>query len=188
MNLGSLAGGFPIDFRLTDDSGSEVTAADYRGRHLLVYFGFTHCQVVCPAAMAKLSDVLEMLGGEAEELVPLFVSVDPARDTPEVLRHHLAQKYPAFVGLTGTPEAIEAAKTSFRVFSRPRAQDPAGTYQVAHTAFTYLVDPSGVVATHLSDSADAVTMVAAIRTVLRGATPIRSSGMHEHHATGTPCH
>lgn len=188
MNLGSVAGGFRVDFRLTDDRGADVSAADYRGRHLLVYFGFTNCTVVCPATMAKLTDVLGRLGDRGQQLVPLFISVDPERDTPDVLRRHLTQRYPSFTGLTGTRAAVEAAKESFRVFSRSRVQDPdSGAYQVAHTAFTYLVDPDGVAVAHFTDSTEVATIVASVRAVLGGGAVVPNAA---HHTDGNsnPCH
>lgn len=150
-----------VAFDLVDHHGTPVGVDSYRGDWLLVQFGFTSCRVVCPRALGKLTAALEELGPEAARLRPLYVSVDPERDTPEVLRAFLSASYPRFTGLTGTAEQVERAKRAFRVFARRRAdpEDPDG-YAVPHTAITYLVDPAGRLARHWPDTADASTIAA----------------------------
>src|SRR5580700_5801408 len=110
-------------FTLVDHDGRPVTEADFRGRFLLVYFGFTHCRVVCPRALARLSDTLSVLGDVAGRIQPLYITVDPVRDTPAMMKTYLEPRYPRFTGLTGTHEQIDAAKCTFRVFAE-RAADP----------------------------------------------------------------
>jgi protein SCO1/2 len=131
----------PIEgaFTLVDHFGTEVTEVDYRGEWMLVFFGFTHCKGVCPRALARISGVLGDLGPLAEKVRPLYITVDPERDTPEVMRVFLEPAYPLFTGLTGTTAQVEAAKKAFRVFARRKA-DPAdpGGYEVPRTAITYL--------------------------------------------------
>ncbi|MHC1558974.1 SCO family protein [Actinomycetospora sp. C-140] len=147
-------------FDLVDHHGTPVDAGSYRGDWLLVQFGFTSCRVVCPRALAKLGAALDELGEHAR-LRPLYVTVDPERDTPAVMRAFLAASSPRFTGLTGTPEQVEAAKRAFRVFARrrPDPEDPDG-YAVPHTAVTYLVGPDGRFVRHWPDTADAATIAA----------------------------
>ena len=162
-----MVGGTPVArFRLTDDHGKPVSEADYSGSFLLVYFGFTHCKVVCPRSLAKLSRVLDRLGDTANHLAPLYVTVDPARDTPEVLRAYL-EAFPRFTGLTGTPDQIDAAKKAFRVFAerRPDADEPDG-YVVPHSAISYLMAPGGGYCDHFTDAAEEQAIVDRIRAAL----------------------
>jgi protein SCO1/2 len=142
-------------FELVDHSGRDVSERTYRGRWMLVFFGFTHCRMVCPRALAKLSDALDRVGDLADEITPLYVTVDPERDTPEVMRDFLADRYPRFVGLTGTPAQIDAAKAAFRVFSRQSHDEDGDGYLVPHSAMTYLLDPQGGFVHHFVDVADA---------------------------------
>ena len=148
-----------IAFELVDHHGSPVSTGSYRGDWLLVQFGFTSCRMVCPRALTKLTGALDQLGPLAARLRPLYVSVDPERDTPDVMKAFLEGNYPRFTGLTGRPDQVEAAKQAFRVFAR-RRPDPADRdgYAVPHTAFTYLVDPDGRLARHWPDTADAPTI------------------------------
>lgn len=139
-------------YTLADHDGRAVTEASYRGRWQLVQFGFTSCRVVCPRALAKLSRVVEevdrVVGADA--LVPLYITVDPERDSPEVLKAFLAGTYRRFTGLTGTTAQVEIAKSSFRIVTR-RRDAPVG-YDVAHTAITSLLDPGGGPIRHWADT------------------------------------
>jgi protein SCO1 len=154
-------------FRLIDHHGDAVDERSYRGRFVLVFFGFTHCKVVCPRALTKLTSVLDALGPLAETVAALYVTVDPERDTPDVLRAFLETRHPRFTGLTGSPQQIEEAKRAFRVFARRVADpdDPDG-YAVPHTAITYLLDPSGRYAAHFPDAIDEREMVERLRALL----------------------
>lgn len=137
-------------FSLIDHHGQKVSEASYPGRFLLVYFGFTHCQVVCPRSLTRLTTVLESLPDQiATKLQPLYITVDPERDHPDVMRRYLEEKFPRFTGLSGMPEQIESAKEAFKVFARRKSDpgDPDG-YVVPHTSITYLIDPDGGYATH----------------------------------------
>lgn len=142
-------------FALIDHHGRQVTEADFAGAFLLVYFGFTHCRVVCPRSLAKLSKVLERLGAAADRITALYVSVDPARDTPEVMRAYLEAGYPQFTGLTGSQEQVDAAKKAFRVFAERKADadDPDG-YAVPHSAISYLMGPDGRYCDHFTDAVE----------------------------------
>ena len=121
----------PARFDLVDHDGNHVTNERYAGNYVLVFFGFTHCKMVCPRALAKLSDVLDSLGERAERITALYVTVDPERDTADVMKAFLTQHYPRFTGLTGSLEAIESAKKQFRVFAKKNpAPDDAEKYVV----------------------------------------------------------
>jgi protein SCO1 len=152
------AGGAPTEPRwtLTDHHGRRVTERDFRGWYQLVFFGFTHCRVVCPRALSKLTAVLDDIIELAQRIQPLYISVDPKRDTPDVMRAFLEQNYPHFLGLTGSVEETEVARSAFRVFAgrREDPDDPDG-YAVPHSALTYLIDPDGRYVTHFPDVAEA---------------------------------
>lgn len=154
-------------FTLVDHHGTEVTEASYHGRWALVFFGFTHCRAVCPRALGRLTEVLAGLGPLADAVQPLYITVDPDRDTPPVMRTFLETSYPRFTGLTGTTEQVEAARRAFRVFARriDDPDDPDG-YAVPHTAMTYLLDPTGSYATHWPDSADTATLTRELVAIL----------------------
>jgi protein SCO1/2 len=157
-----------VAFDLVDHHGTSVDTGSYRGEWLLVQFGFTSCRVVCPRALTKLTAALDGLDGDLVPRVrPLYISVDPERDSPEVMRAFLTASYPRFTGLTGSSEQIEAAKDAFRVFARrrPDPEDPDG-YAVPHTAITYLVDPDGRLNRHWADTVDAQTITADLASAL----------------------
>jgi protein SCO1/2 len=140
-------------FDLIDHDGNRVDNDTYRGRYPLVFFGFTNCAVVCPRALSKLSSALDQLGPGSNRLVPLYITVDPDRDSPERMREFLEASYPRFTGLTGSAEALEAARREFRVFAVRKADPGAeGGYQVPHSAITYLLDPRGDYLAHFTDA------------------------------------
>ena len=134
-------------FSLTDHYGAPVSDLTYHGSHVLMFFGFTHCRVICPRALAKLSEALDRIGPLADRVQALYVTVDPVRDTPAVMRAFLQKHYPRFTGLTASIEQIDAAKTAFRIFAL-RRDEPDGGYQVPHTAFTYVLDRQGRLIEH----------------------------------------
>lgn len=146
-------------FELLDHSGRAVTIDSFKGRRCLVFFGFTNCKVVCPRALTRLSEVLERLGSDGKDIQGLYISVDPERDTPARLAQFL-KLHPRFVGLTGTTDQAAAARESFGVFIRRRANPNAsGGYDVPHTALTYLLNPDGVYENHWLDSAPVEELV-----------------------------
>ncbi|XP_006463927.1 hypothetical protein AGABI2DRAFT_187347 [Agaricus bisporus var. bisporus H97] len=134
-------------FSLTRSTGETFTEKDLLGKWSLVYFGFTNCPDICPAELDKVGTILNKLGTEpalGKTFLPVFISVDPARDTPERVGRYLADFHPAFVGLVGTYEAIKGVCKAYRVyFSTPPNADPQGDYLVDHSIFVYLMDPEG---------------------------------------------
>ena len=132
-------------FALTDQNGIRRSQADFAGRPMLVYFGFTYCPDVCPTALDIMGGALDALQQRDaiayERLQPVFISVDPARDTPPVLRDYLAYFHPRLSGLTGSQADIDAVKSAFKIYAaRNAAEDENGNYNVDHSSFFYLMD------------------------------------------------
>ncbi len=137
------------DFSLINQDGKKVKFSDFKGKYLLVFFGYTYCPDVCPTSMLRISDVLEELGDYKKYVKVLFISVDPERDTPEALKKFISfydktGKY--IVGLTGKPEEIKKVAKQFRAFYQkvPVKNKEVG-YLVDHSAYIYLVDPKGII-------------------------------------------
>lgn len=142
--LTDISGHMPdLAFQLTDDTGKPVTGEDYRGKVVLLYFGYTHCPDVCPLTLAHLHAVLERVGPKADGARILFVSVDPARDTPAIMHAYVNAFDKRAVGLTGTPRALEALSKRYRsAFTREPSQAD-GQYEVSHSSAIYLFDREG---------------------------------------------
>ncbi|GLQ90046.1 SCO family protein [Dyella flagellata] len=142
--LTDISGHMPdLAFQLTNDQGKAVTAADYRGKVALLYFGYTHCPDVCPLTLAHLHVVMQKLGKLAEGTQILFVSVDPQRDTPEALHTYVTAFDPRVVGLTGSPAEIEALTKRYRAaFSREPGK-ASDSYEVSHSSGIYIFDAGG---------------------------------------------
>jgi protein SCO1 len=138
-------------FSLVGADGKPVTDRNFRGRYMLIFFGFTHCPDICPAELQVIAQALEQLGDKAKKVVPIFITLDPERDTPEAMANYVKSFGPNFVGLTGSPEAIAAAAKAYRVaYSKVENKDSAGDYSVDHSALAYLMDPEGRYVTHFS--------------------------------------
>ena len=129
-------------FSLTDQNGQPITEAALKGKPTLIFFGFTHCPDVCPTALFEMSEIFNALGPDASKAQAFFVSVDPERDTPDVLKSYVSSFSPQIVGLSGTPEATEQIKREFRVYSR-KVPLKDGDYTMDHTAVVYLMDKEG---------------------------------------------
>ncbi|MFD1702521.1 SCO family protein [Methylopila henanensis] len=129
-------------FTLVDQNGATVTEKDVAGKPYLVFFGFTHCPEVCPTALADITQVFEALGPDAEKAQALFVTVDPARDTPEALKSYLDSFSPRIRGLTGAQEQVDATVKVFRAYAK-RVPLDGGDYTMDHTALVYLMDRNG---------------------------------------------
>ena len=129
-------------FRLEDQSGKPVSDQDMKGRPYLVFFGYTHCPDVCPATLFEISEVMKALGHDADRAGALFITVDPERDTPAVLKDYLSNFDPHLRGLTGDPAAVAAALKAYRVYAKKVPTD-GGDYTMDHTAVVYLMDKDG---------------------------------------------
>jgi protein SCO1 len=135
---GALIGGA---FALEDGAGKTVSDQTLRGRPFLVYFGYTHCPDVCPTELARISDILGKMGDKA--IPTLFITVDPERDTPKLMQDYVSSFNPAVIGLSGSPQAVEATEKTFRVFARKGQKQPDGDYSMDHSSIIYLMDKNG---------------------------------------------
>jgi protein SCO1/2 len=133
------------EFELTGHDGMIRTAEDFRGQWSLVFFGFTNCPDICPTTLAEIVQVMDDLGPQADDVQPLFISVDGQRDKPELLAEYVPQFHPSILGLVGTSEQIEAAAKSFKVFyERVDEETAPDGYTMGHTSQVFLFDPAGV--------------------------------------------
>src|SRR5271163_725290 len=128
-------------FSLEDGAGKTVSDQTLRGRPFLVYFGYTHCPDVCPTELARISDVLSQMGDKS--IRALFITVDPERDTPKLMQEYVSSFNPAIIGLSGSPEAVEATEKTFRVFARKGPPQADGDYSMDHSSIVYLMDKNG---------------------------------------------
>ena len=135
--------GYGTDFRLTDHTGKPRTMADFRGKVVVIFFGYTHCPDVCPTTLSEMKQVMQFLGKDAERLQVLFVTLDPARDTPELLSKYVPSFHPTFFGLYGNPAATEKVARDFKIFYRLVPGKTADSYSVDHTAASLVFDPQG---------------------------------------------
>jgi protein SCO1 len=137
----SLVGG---PFTLENGSGQQVTDRNFRGKYMLVYFGYTFCPDVCPTTLSEVADAMDNLGGKADRLQPIFISVDPKRDTPDVVKQYAAAFGPRLIGLTGTPEQIAAVAKEYRVYYAEHRTGPGpNDYSMDHSSVLYLMGPDG---------------------------------------------
>lgn len=168
-------------FTLTSPDGTTVTDQTYRGKWLLVYFGFTSCPDSCPTVLLEVSVALEKLGPDADKLQPLFITVDPQRDTPAVMGNYTQSFDPRIVGLTGTPQHIAAVAQEYGVYYEPRKSEPgAGDYVMDHGTYLYLMDPEGKFVRGL----DADTPGERIAEAVRGAVAkARENASHQRRPT-----
>ncbi|WP_373870153.1 SCO family protein [Azorhizobium oxalatiphilum] len=135
----SLVGG---PFQLVDQDAKPVSESALKGHPTLVFFGFTHCPDVCPTALFEISEIFRSLGPDADKARAVFITVDPERDTPEVMKSYISSFAPQLRGYTGTPAQVETVKKAYRVFSRKVPLD-GGDYTMDHTAVIYLMDKDG---------------------------------------------
>ncbi len=155
-------------FTLTAHDGRQVTDSDFRGRHMLVFFGYTYCPDICPASLSEISTALDELEGLADKVHPVFVTVDPERDTSDRLKDYVDHFNPRITGLTGTAEQIKQVAKAYRVYyAKVPAEDgdPDG-YLMDHSSVIYLMDPEGRFKSHFSHQTDGETMAAKLKTLL----------------------
>jgi protein SCO1 len=131
------------DFSMSDFNGKQRTLADFRGKAVVVFFGYTQCPDVCPTTMAEMAAVMKQLGPEADKVQVLFVTLDPERDTPELLAKYVPAFDPRFLGLVGDKAATEKIAKDFKVFYQKVPGKQPGAYTMDHTAGSYVFDPQG---------------------------------------------
>jgi protein SCO1/2 len=151
-------------FELVDQDGATRTAEDFHGSYLLIFFGFTHCPDLCPTSLATMSDALDALAArspaKAERVTPVFVTVDPDRDTVPVMKEYVAHFHPRLVGLTGSPEAIDRMTKDYGAFYAPVSLGE--DYTMDHSGFILLMGPAGEYLTHFDPGISADELVAAL--------------------------
>jgi protein SCO1 len=140
--IGPAAAAVGGPFRLEDQNGQLVTDQDMKGRPFLVFFGYTHCPDVCPTTLFDISQVMQKLGRDADRTGAIFITVDPERDTPAVMKDYLSNFDPHLRGLTGDANAVNAATKAYRVYAK-KVPLEHGDYTMDHTAMVYLMDKNG---------------------------------------------
>ena len=156
------------DFRLTDADGRERTLADFRGKYVMVFFGFVYCPVVCPTVLYTAAEARKGLGVDGERVQVIVVTLDPERDTPAQTREYARAFDPSFIGLWGTPERIKEVAKEFRVFYQ---KVPTGnSYTIDHTALTYVFDPQGRLRLALRHQQTAEEYIADLRALMKSGT------------------
>lgn len=131
------------DFQLSDPQGQKRSLADFKGKVVVVFFGYTQCPDVCPTTLTELADTKRLLGKDGDKLQAVFVTVDPARDTPELLRSYMANFDPTFVALVPTPEQLEAVAKDFKIYYRKVDGRTPTSYTMDHSAGSYVYDAAG---------------------------------------------
>jgi protein SCO1/2 len=140
-----MSGKVPVGgaFTLTDSSGKARSLADFRGKVVVLYFGFMSCPDICPTDLLAIGKTIEALGAQGNQVQPLFVTLDPERDTPEALRGYVASFHPRFVALTGSETEVRRVATTYKVFFEKVPLPGTSTYTIDHAAFTFLLDREG---------------------------------------------
>jgi protein SCO1/2 len=156
-------------FSLTDHTGKRVTDEDFRGHTLIVMFGFTFCPDVCPTELQLVSAALDKLGPKGKNVVPLFITVDPQRDTPAQLAMYVKSFHPRLIGLTGTPEEIEAVAKEYRVYFK-KVPDPKSTagYTMDHSALISVMGPDGSYEAHFTPGVSVTALAERLGELLQG--------------------
>ncbi len=130
-------------FTLHDQNGKPVSDSDFRGRYMLVYFGFTFCPDMCPTGLATVGRALDKLGDEAAKIAPIFITIDPERDTPERLKNYVAEFHPSILGLSGTTEQTKTVTDAYHVYFKKTDTEDGPDYLMDHSAMIYLMDKQG---------------------------------------------
>ncbi len=155
------------DFALKDAEGRQRTMADFKGKVVVLFFGYAQCPDVCPTTMAEMAQVKQALGKDGDRLQVLFVTVDPARDTPEVMKAYMAAFDPAFVALIPTPEQLAAMTKDFKVYYKKVEGKTPTSYSMDHSAASFVYDPQGRLRLYARYGAGVPAMVSDVRTLLR---------------------
>lgn len=156
------------DFTLTAENGERVTAADFRGRYMLAFFGFTNCPDVCPMTLQRIADALAAAPELKQKVTPVLFSVDPERDTPEKLKDYVGYFGPEFRGLTGTPAEIGAVLKAYGVYAKKvPLENSALGYTMDHSSFIYLFDADGVFKTVFDPSLDADALAVKLKETVK---------------------
>ncbi len=152
-------------FALIDQNGRGVTSRDFNGRWLIIYFGYTHCPDACPTALNTIGEAIDQLGAKRALVTPIFITIDPARDTAAVLKSYLASFGPEFVGLTGSDGAIASAEQTYHVYAAKHST-PDGSYDMDHSSVLYVMDPQGTFVSNFADEIDPATLANRLKSLI----------------------
>jgi protein SCO1/2 len=166
FRAGAGTGAIGGPFALTAGDGTLVTDRSFRGQWMLIYFGYTHCPSICPTTLSSVSDALDKLGPLVAKVQPLFMTLDPERDTPAAVAEFAKAFDPRIVGLSGTPGEIAAVAKEYRAFFKKVPGESADDYWIEHSSYIYVVDPDGRYATLIADSQDSDAIAARVRELL----------------------
>ena len=165
VSTGAAAVGGP--FTLTGQNGARVSSSDFRGRYMLVYFGYSMCPDVCPTTLAVMADALGKIDPAGRKIVPIFITIDPERDTPKVLSTYVKAFGDQFVGLTGTPEEIAAVEKEYKVYAKKTPLDEkkglSAGYGMDHSSVIYLMGPDGKMISYYDEAVSPDELAKALR-------------------------
>ena len=153
-------------FSLVDHTGKRVSEQDFRGRFMLVFFGYTYCPDVCPTELQVMTAALDQLGPDADKFQPVFISIDPERDTPEVLASYVENFGPRLIGLTGSAEEMASVAKVYRVFYSKAGKTGSDEYLMDHSSILYLMGPDGGFVKHFTYTTDASALAANLKQIL----------------------
>ena len=154
-------------FQLIDHSGKAVTERDYAGKPMLVMFGFTSCPDICPSGLQVMASAIDQLGEKGRGITPLFITLDPERDTPEKLKEYVTSFHPAIIGLTGTADATAAVAKAYRVYAKKVPLAGGDGYTIDHSSFFYIMDGKGEFLTHVPHTTNPDTLSLRLKSVLK---------------------
>ena len=157
-------------FTLTDHNGRRVTDQDFRGKYMLVFFGYTYCPDVCPTELQVMTEAVRLMGPSGDVIQPIFVTIDPERDTPETIKAYVENFGPRLIGLTGSAEDVAVAAKAYRVYYRKAGTGGAGDYLMDHSSIIYLMDPAGKFVKHFTYSTDAKALAEVLSAAISGST------------------
>lgn len=158
---------FAKDFALTDHHGQARTMADFKGKIVVIFFGYTQCPDVCPTSMTELSEVKKLLGSDGDKLQGLFVTVDPARDTPELLKAYMANFDPSFLALRAEPDKLEPIAKHFKIYYKKVDGKTPSSYTMDHSAGSYVYDTEGRVRLFTRYGSGAAALASDIKLLLK---------------------
>ncbi len=156
------------DFSLTDHNGKAARLADFRGKAVVMFFGYTQCPDVCPTTLAAMRDAMTLLGDDAKRVQVLFVTVDPARDTPQLLAQYVPAFHPSFLGLYADDKATAALAKDFKVFYAKQPGSTPGSYSIDHSTGSYAFDPQGKLRLLLRHGETPANIAADLKLLLAG--------------------
>ncbi len=154
------------EFSLIDHNGNAVTTADFAGKYMLVFFGFTNCPDICPAGLSKIASAVKSLGPQGEQIQPVFITIDPERDGPQAMKEYVGMFLPNMIGLTGSKEDLQKTQNGYKVYSEKADSDDMGGYMMNHSAYIYLMGRDGEFVTVFSSDDTPAEMAWEIKRIL----------------------